>query len=216
MVLWTDLGVPTLAFDVYLTGYDVQTVNLRDLFAGIAAADGLATARSRRHAQPARAVFAGRRPFPGCAGLLPPGPPPAALLEHLRASHRGWSRRSPAACAGQLFGDQVARGYVTVDVARPCSLADARATPATSAPDGVAGDDNVLWGDFFYADPAEALRGGGEPGAHQVRSRRASPGPRTFYGRYVAAREQTAASRWPRVWAARFIDRPAPSTTAPT
>src|SRR4029079_6179623 len=34
VVLWTDLGVPTLAFDVYLTGYDVQTLNLRDLFPG--------------------------------------------------------------------------------------------------------------------------------------------------------------------------------------
>ena len=34
VVLWTNWGVPTLAFDVYLTGYDVQTLNLRDLFAG--------------------------------------------------------------------------------------------------------------------------------------------------------------------------------------
>ena len=34
MVLWTDWGVPTLAFDIYLTGYDVQTLNLRDLFTG--------------------------------------------------------------------------------------------------------------------------------------------------------------------------------------
>ena len=34
MVRWTDWGVPTLAFDIYLTGYDVQTLNLRDLFAG--------------------------------------------------------------------------------------------------------------------------------------------------------------------------------------
>ncbi|HEY0781016.1 MAG TPA: hypothetical protein VGE98_01065, partial [Thermoanaerobaculia bacterium] len=25
VVLWTDWGIPTLAFDVYLTGYDVQT-----------------------------------------------------------------------------------------------------------------------------------------------------------------------------------------------
>src|SRR5690242_20112900 len=32
VVLWTDLAVPTLVFDVYLTGYDVQTINLRDIF----------------------------------------------------------------------------------------------------------------------------------------------------------------------------------------
>src|SRR5215813_8349189 len=34
VVLWTDWGVPTLAFDVYLTGYDVQTFNVRDLLNG--------------------------------------------------------------------------------------------------------------------------------------------------------------------------------------
>ena len=32
VVLWTDVGVPTLTFDVYLTGYDVQEINLRDIF----------------------------------------------------------------------------------------------------------------------------------------------------------------------------------------
>ena len=31
VVLWTDWGLPTLAFDVYLTGYDVLTINLRDI-----------------------------------------------------------------------------------------------------------------------------------------------------------------------------------------
>src|SRR4029077_9531384 len=34
VVLWTDLGVPTLAFDIYLTGLDVQTPNLPDVFSG--------------------------------------------------------------------------------------------------------------------------------------------------------------------------------------
>src|SRR5262245_32927753 len=32
VVIWSDLSVPTLAFDIYLTGYDVQTINLRDIF----------------------------------------------------------------------------------------------------------------------------------------------------------------------------------------
>jgi len=34
VVLWTDWGVPTLAFDIYLTGYDVQTLNVRNLLTG--------------------------------------------------------------------------------------------------------------------------------------------------------------------------------------
>ena len=35
VTLWTDQSIPTLDFDVYLTGYDVQTINVRDLFSGI-------------------------------------------------------------------------------------------------------------------------------------------------------------------------------------
>ena len=34
VVLWTDWGVPTLAFDVYLLGFDVQPINVRTIFAG--------------------------------------------------------------------------------------------------------------------------------------------------------------------------------------
>jgi len=31
VVLWTDLAVPTLSFEVYLAGFDVQILNLKDL-----------------------------------------------------------------------------------------------------------------------------------------------------------------------------------------
>src|SRR3990172_1222916 len=31
VVLWGDWTVPVLDFDIYLTGYDVQTINLRDI-----------------------------------------------------------------------------------------------------------------------------------------------------------------------------------------
>src|SRR4030095_9985417 len=32
VVVWSDLSVPVLDFNIYLTGYDVQTINLRDIF----------------------------------------------------------------------------------------------------------------------------------------------------------------------------------------
>src|ERR1700686_5811894 len=31
VVIWSDLSVPVLDFNIYLTGYDVQSVNLRDI-----------------------------------------------------------------------------------------------------------------------------------------------------------------------------------------
>ena len=34
VTLWTDLGIPTYAFDIYLTGYDMQAINVRDIFEG--------------------------------------------------------------------------------------------------------------------------------------------------------------------------------------
>src|SRR6476661_642555 len=34
VVVWSDLSVPVLDFNIYLTGYDVQTISLRDLFTG--------------------------------------------------------------------------------------------------------------------------------------------------------------------------------------
>jgi hypothetical protein len=32
VTVWSDQSVPVLDFDVYLTGYDVQTISLRDIF----------------------------------------------------------------------------------------------------------------------------------------------------------------------------------------
>jgi hypothetical protein len=32
VTVWSDQSVPVLDFDVYLTGYDVQMINLRDIF----------------------------------------------------------------------------------------------------------------------------------------------------------------------------------------
>src|SRR3954454_11662111 len=82
VVLWTDLGVPTLAFDVYLTGYDIQTLNLRDLFAGLlpGTAD---SARDPGDRLSPKGDFSEDTTFAGCAGLLPPAPLSAALVEHL-------------------------------------------------------------------------------------------------------------------------------------
>ena len=35
VTVWSDWSVPVLDFDVYLTGYDVQTINLREVLLGL-------------------------------------------------------------------------------------------------------------------------------------------------------------------------------------
>ena len=43
VTIWSDMGVPVFGFNVYLTGYDIQSINLRDVLTGqvpITASDG--------------------------------------------------------------------------------------------------------------------------------------------------------------------------------
>ena len=61
VVVWSDLSVPVLDFNIYLTGYDVQTINLRDVLARHPAADRLGRAGPERHHLPAGAVLAGHQ-----------------------------------------------------------------------------------------------------------------------------------------------------------
>src|SRR6185295_5324271 len=143
VVLWTDMAVPTLAFDVYLTGYDVQTINLRDIFNGhlpqtADAGDDPGDVISNK------GVFSQDISFPGCQGALPPAPLPDAARDALRRAHTGLaSANDPAVCSGQPLGDGIARGFVTVDAARSCSIL--RPTDAGYfGPTGVATDANVL------------------------------------------------------------------------
>src|SRR4051794_17458917 len=138
VVLWTDLGVPTLAFDVYLTGYDVQTINLRDLFTGSLPATADAPRDPGDKVSP-RGILSEDVGIPGCEGLLPPAPVSPALADHLVRAHQGLA--SPllgGKCAAQFLGDSIERGYVTVDVARRCSPLTP-ADPGYFGPDGVAG-----------------------------------------------------------------------------
>ncbi len=86
VTLWTDLGIPTYAFDIYLTGYDMQAINVRDIFAGIYPSLRM-TVRTRR-TPPAvttgsatRAFFRRTSTTPVLSGLVrarfgtPPYPP---------------------------------------------------------------------------------------------------------------------------------------------
>src|SRR4029078_1347230 len=122
VVLWTDLSVPTFDFNVYLTGYDVQTVSLRDIFHGIVprtASDG----QDPHDTISPKGDFSQDINFASCSGQLPtPATLPADLLAYLQAALHGTPQTSSfitcssnPCCAAQSFGDNILRGYVTVD-----------------------------------------------------------------------------------------------------
>ncbi|HYX25514.1 MAG TPA: hypothetical protein VFC23_15290, partial [Thermoanaerobaculia bacterium] len=185
VVVWTDLGVPTLNFPVYLTGYDVQTFNLRDLFNG-----GLphtaTTGQDPSDTLSPKGHFSQDVNFASCTGLLPlPAALPAAFVESLRAAHTGRSSAVLGGCAGRNLGDNLARGYVTVDTVNQCTLRMPNFPAGYFGPNGVATDQNVLWGDFMYVDAANDYADGENLVRIEAFPGGFKPGDATFYGRYV-------------------------------
>ncbi len=190
VVLWTDLSVPVLDFNVYLTGYDVQTISLRDLIMGWTpqtASDG----QDPKDTISPQGDFSQDIDFASCNNVLPPpNPLPEIYVDHLMLSLTGqpdpfFSGR----CAGRDLGDHIARGYVTVDAVRNCSM-HFPGDPGYFQPGGTgdATDQNVLWGDYFYVDDSQNSASGNtlvhiEASATDVQT--TTPGQYTFYGRYV-------------------------------
>jgi hypothetical protein len=152
VVLWTDWGVPTLAFDIYLEGLDIATINVRSLFNGNVPSTGDGVDLSG---------------FPFCDLLPPDHANPVLIAEEraqLAADHMGQIGPLAGDCAGEPVGDGIARGYITVDVVDECSGVEGFApvfTPANTDypyfadngdPSGIGIIDNRLWGDVVYVN----------------------------------------------------------------
>jgi hypothetical protein len=192
VVLWTNWGVPSLAFDVYLTGYDVQTINLRDLFAGKLPQTGPDTSNSGSLSETGTL-------FAGCGNTGVTGVSPqlgATDMAWLRAAHTGAPvATSPTTqCAGgAAAGPNVATGYITVDAVNRCSPATvgtlvntpANGTYFAAGGTGLASDANVLWGDYTYINSKRNTSDGQTAVAIVADPDVFHGGDYTFYGRYV-------------------------------
>jgi hypothetical protein len=199
VTVWTDLGVPTIHFPLYLTGYDVQTINLRDLFAaGALPQSATAGQDPGDHISP-KGQFSQDVNFASCGGILPPPIPPASFVDSLRKAHTGHFSPVLNGCAGRLVGDDHARGYVTVDTVNNCTQR-LPSDPGYFGAGGDATDQNVLWGDFFLVDPANNFAQGEDLLRLEASASRFPPGTPTFYGRYVgtsaADHREPLATRW--------------------
>ena len=207
VTIWSDLSVPTLFFDVYLTGFDIQTINLRDIFVNgvlprTASAGQDPTDTISPHGPVSQDIN-----FASCSGILPlptlqviSANAGVDYIAHLQQAHTGGpSPVFSGKCAGQVLGDRIARGYVTVDTVNSCSLL----SPAQMATGyaSVITFQNVLWGDYFYVNSGQNFAQGETlvaieaciPGDGYVGYVGTSPGlcpfvagNYTFYGRYDA------------------------------
>jgi len=114
VVVWGDLSVPVLDFNVYLTGYDVQTINLRDILVGGILPRTASAAQDTGEAEPNPAPtptaisnqgeFSDDVTFASCTGQLPPPVLPASFILHLQQSLTGLSSAVLGnRCAGQAL-----------------------------------------------------------------------------------------------------------------
>lgn len=208
VTLWTNVGVPTFNFDVYLEGRDSLEIDLRLVFKGVIPQTGPGQVELGALSDPSVN-------FPACVGgsnsatgvSLPiPDQLSAAQIEHLAAAHTG----RPSAtfgnlCAAENLGDEIARGYVTVDTVNECSIM-MPPDPGyfVSGGVGVASNRNALFGTFSLIERGWQARATSSPLVH-LEADSASPltsvpGAYTFYSSYVAAtaadNRESAGSVW--------------------
>ncbi|HEV8659738.1 MAG TPA: hypothetical protein VGS96_14090 [Thermoanaerobaculia bacterium] len=199
VTLWTDWAYPVFTFNLFLTGYDVESVDIRDLVVrgmvptkvGWPGSMSLPKTSNTNHATTA---------IEDCGKRMPHIP--VAALADLRAIlTTGKPIRSVLSCpssaggeaqVGGNHGDKIAAGYITIDVVATCGP-----TMPTS-PDYYTSEilfDNVLTGDYVVIEPSGSTNGyaGGSPLVHiRAVPEGGSAGsivptrlPYTFYDRYT-------------------------------
>jgi hypothetical protein len=196
VTIWTDQSVPALDFDVYLTGYDVQTISLRDIFVNGNLPITASAGQDPKDAISPKGQLSQDINFASCSGMpYAPGAVSASFRAHLQAWLQGNQSPATGNCAGSKRNDGILRGYVTVDTVNACNLF----FPSDASYSAFLTNQNVLWGDVTYVNPAQSLYVGGDlvhleacvsspPPSEGIRQPDCFlPGDHTFYGRYNGA-----------------------------
>jgi hypothetical protein len=202
VTVWSTWSIPVLDFDVYLTGFDVQTINLNDVLVNGFLPNTASAGQDPTDTISPHGPISQDINFASCTGFLPYSKPAVSpsFRTHLRALLTG--KKSPVdnTCAGRNYGDNIARGYITVDVTNACSLLFPSSTGYfVNGGGGIAGNRNIIWGDYFYVNRNEASAQGETlvhieaapgtgvgPNSGTYGPIFTTPGEYTFYGRYVA------------------------------
>ncbi len=192
VTVWTDMSVPVLDFSIYLTGYDVQTINLRDVLVLGNLPRTASAGQDPTNTISPKGIYSQDINFASCSGILPYAPLPANYLTHLANALTGKASSfftAPNNCSGFRYGDAIMRGYVTVDTVNACQVLFPSSTGYfVAGGGGIATVQNVLWGDYFYVDQTNNFAQGDtlvHIEASATNPQTSVPGEYTFYGRYV-------------------------------
>jgi hypothetical protein len=231
VVLWTDWSFPALDFNIFLTGYDVQGINLYDIFARGQIAPGPtgATGGTSSNTTVPTNPTAGSQPAANtantlldlsqCANLPGSFANNQALLRDLQLIFTtGKATGAGIPCtaqAGSVHANAI--GYATIDVMSSCNTS----LPNQGAYFTQLLFDNVLIGDYqdINPNPATGNYAGGNPLVHIRAVPEGGPAgsfvvptnlPFTFYDRYTTLapagnRKFDRRQPLPSAWAARYI-----------
>ena len=115
VVIWSDLGVPVFNFNVYLTGYDTQLIDLRNVFTGSLPRSASAGQDPQDSISP-KGIFSQDINFASCNtgsytapinsyAKIPPAPLTQAQINNLQTSLTGQaSTNMSGMCAGVPHG----------------------------------------------------------------------------------------------------------------
>ena len=162
VTVWSEWSVPVLDFDIYLTGYDVQTVNMGDVLRnGV-----LPRTAPDSTISPLGAWSGAHNTFAGSCVTNSPNYAPIggtflAIVQEALSGQPLSAGASAGACASTPGNETLARGFITVDNVNRCS----QEFPNNDGyfldgGIGTANNDNFLWGDFFLVDPGNAFAQG--------------------------------------------------------
>ena len=208
VTLWSDWGFPALTFDVFLTGYDVQAMNLYDVLVGGRLPGGGLPGATGQRSLPDNPLFL-QTAWRDCSAL--PATISPALLEDVRrilteGLHDGCGTNR----LGAIHPDR-AVGYLTVDVVATCS---AKAPGSAGAIQELLFD-NVLTGDYEIIDPNPATGNyaSGSPAVHiraipeggRAGEQVATRLPLTFYDGLYGQSHRDRRQPLPSAFAARYI-----------
>ncbi|HXH40164.1 MAG TPA: hypothetical protein VNN08_16160 [Thermoanaerobaculia bacterium] len=218
VTLWTDFGYPVLTFNIFLTGYDVQAINLADILVRgiIAPPSGTTSATTPGTLSASNSANPNLLTPSGCT--TNPGVLPQSLVTTIRSALTTGS----SSCTGIGSTHANAIGYATVDLVASCT-ARSPTDPLYYTNDLLF--DNVLIGDYHQIGPHPAgelpssFDAAGNPMVHlravpegggvggNVGSSVITALPYTFYDRYTPATTRTIDRRQPlpSTYAARFI-----------
>ncbi len=216
VTVWSDQSVPVLDFDVYLTGYDVQSISMRDILVNGNLPVTASAGQDPKDTISPKGPVSQDINFASCSSLPYTNPKVSAgFRAHLNAWLQGNASPTTGNCAGSKTKDGVLRGYVTVDTVNACNLffpSDyAFYFPFLTF-------QNVLWGDYFIVNPAQNFADG-DTLVHIEADNTAQivlppgitaapfvAGDHTFYGRYNLNNASDRREPLATTWATRYLN----------